>query len=45
MLSRRLLKWLVAVPFTAAALAIMAMNLGTVNDMLPTLGRDNGNVL
>lgn len=35
----RLLKWLVAVPFTAAALAVLGMKLGGFNDqILPTLG-------
>ncbi len=34
----RLLKWLVAVPFTAAALALLGMQLGGFNDqLLPTL--------
>jgi hypothetical protein len=32
----RLLKWLVAVPFTAAALAVLSMKLGSFNDLLPT---------
>jgi len=34
----RLLKWLVAVPFTAAALAVLALQVGGFNDQLPTLG-------
>ena len=33
----RLLKWLLAVPFTAAALAVLGMKLGGFNDqLLPT---------
>lgn len=34
----RLLKWMVALPFTVAALAVLALNLGGINDQLPTLG-------
>ena len=34
----RLLKWLVAVPFTAAALAVLALQVGGFTDQLPTLG-------
>ena len=41
----RLLKWLVAVPFTAAALAVLSMKLGGLNDQLPTLAGGNGSSL
>ena len=34
----RLLKWMVALPFTAAALGVLALHLGAFNDQLPTLG-------
>ena len=34
----RLLKWLVALPFTVAALAVFALHVGGLNDQLPTFG-------
>ena len=34
----RLLKWLVAAPFTLAALAVLSLQMGTMNDQLPTRG-------
>lgn len=36
----RLLKWILAAPFTAAAIAVLAMKLGPFNDQLPTLHRN-----